>query len=138
MPLFAVAFMIATFSAVALPGTNGFIGEFLILLGSWKANPGLTVLATTGVVFGAVYMLWLVQRVMFGELKNEENKKLKDLSFREAALLAPLMIAIVWMGVAPNFFFKKMGPSITRMLERTGKVEMVAAAAPQADVKGEK
>jgi NADH-quinone oxidoreductase subunit M len=126
MPLFAVAFMIATFSSVALPGTNGFIGEFLILLGAWKTNPGLTVLATSGVIFGAVYMLWLVQRVMFGELKNEENKKLKDLSFREAALLAPLMFAIIWMGVAPNFFFKKMGPSITRLLERTGKVEMVA------------
>jgi NADH-quinone oxidoreductase subunit M len=126
MPLFAVMFMIATLSSIALPGTNGFIGEFLILLGTWKANPVLAIVAATGVIFGAVYMLWMVQRVMFGPLKNEANKALKDLSAREIIVLAPLMIAIVWMGVAPNFFFRKMESSITRLLERTAKVEMVA------------
>jgi NADH-quinone oxidoreductase subunit M len=129
MPLFAIAMMIATLSSVALPGTNGFVGEFLILLGSWKTNPGLTVLATSGVIFGAVYMLWMVQRVMFGEITNEENRKLKDLSIREALLLAPLMFAIIWMGVQPNFFFSKMEPSIAKLLERAGKTEMVAKVA---------
>jgi NADH-quinone oxidoreductase subunit M len=127
MPLFAVAFMIATLSSVALPGTNGFIGEFLILLGTWKANPGLAVLATTGVIFGAVYMLWMFQRVMFGPLNNPENKKLKDLSPREITVLAPLMIAIIVMGVAPNFFFSKMESSVARLLERTAKVSAVAS-----------
>jgi NADH-quinone oxidoreductase subunit M len=135
MPLFAVAFMIATLSSVALPGTNGFVGEFLILLGAWKANPGLAALATTGVIFGAVYMLWMFQRVMFGPVTNPENKKLKDLSGREIAVLAPLMLAIVFMGVAPNFFFQKMDVSIAKLLERAGKVEMVAVTTPRKDAK---
>jgi NADH-quinone oxidoreductase subunit M len=126
MPLFAIAFLIATLSSVALPGTNGFVGEFLILLGTWKANPGLTVIATLGVIFGAVYMLWLFQRVMFGPLNNDENKKLKDLSGREVLVLAPIMIAIVIMGIVPNFFFEKMEPSVARLVERSAKVEMVA------------
>jgi NADH-quinone oxidoreductase subunit M len=126
MPLFAVAFMIATLSSVALPGTNGFVGEFLILLGTWKSNPGLAVVATTGVIFGAVYMLWMFQRVMFGPLDNPENIKLKDLSAREVVVLAPLMIAIVVMGVVPNFFFEKMETSVARLLDRSAKAEMVA------------
>jgi len=128
MPLFAIAFMISTLSSVALPGTNGFVGEFLILLGTWKSNPGLAVVATTGVIFGAVYMLWMFQRVMFGPITNEENRKLKDLSGREIFVLAPLMIAIIVMGVVPNFFFEKMETSVARVLERTAKVEMVATA----------
>lgn len=135
MPLFAIAFMIATLSSVALPGTNGFVGEFLILLGVWKANPALAVVATTGVVFGAVYMLWMFQRVMFGPITKEENKNLKDLSPREMVVLAPLMIAIVVMGIVPNFFFEKMEKSVAKLLERTAKVEMVAAAGPRKDGK---
>src|SRR5512136_1986684 len=79
MPVFAVFFMIITLSSIALPGTNGFVGEFLILLGAFKANRVFGVLATTGVVLGAVYMLWMFQRVMFGVVTKEENKKLKDL-----------------------------------------------------------
>lgn len=125
MPLFAVAFLIATLSSIALPGTNGFIGEFLILLGAWKSNPGLAILATTGVIFGAVYMLWMFQRVMFGPLTNDSNKALKDLSMREVIVLAPLTIAIFWMGLMPNFFFEKMETSVTRLVQRTAKSEMV-------------
>jgi len=135
MPLFAVAFMLATLSSVALPGTNGFVGEFLILLGAWKANPGLAVIATTGVIFGAVYMLWMLQRVMFGPITNEANKKLKDLSAREILVLAPLMIAIVVMGIVPNFFFEKMETSVARLVERTAKVEMVAKNTSRGDQK---
>jgi NADH-quinone oxidoreductase subunit M len=120
MPLFAVAFMIVTLSSVALPGTNGFVGEFLILLGSWRTNPALTAIATTGVIFGAVYMLWMFQRVMFGEVTHEENKSLKDLSGREMVVLAPMIVAIFVMGVAPNLFLSKLGPSVDRMLARAG------------------
>ena len=135
MPLFAVAFMIATLSSVALPGTNGFVGEFLILLGFWKANPGLTIFAATGVIFGAVYMLWMFQRVMFGPIENPENQKLKDLSAREILVLAPLMILIFVMGVLPNLFFNKMETSVTRFLERSSvktKVS-VSLATPRAE-----
>ena len=123
MPLFAVAFVIVTLSSVALPGTNGFIGEFLILLGSWGANPGLTVIAATGVIFGAIYMLWLVQRVFFGPVTHEENEHLTDLNFREIAVLIPLIIAIFGMGVYPNFFLRSMGPSIDRFLARSQGIE---------------
>jgi NADH-quinone oxidoreductase subunit M len=126
MPLFAVAFMIVTLSSVALPGTNGFVGEFLILLGSWKTNPGLTAIATTGVIFGAVYMLWVFQRVMFGPVTHEENKDLKDLSGRELLVLAPMIVAIFAMGIFPNFFFAKVSPSIDRLVQRTGSVQETA------------
>lgn len=125
MPLFAVVFLIVTLSSVALPGTNGFIGEFLILLGTWQANPGLAAVSALGVIFGAVYMLWMVQRVFFGPIKNPENEKLQDLNFRELAILAPLVVAIFFMGVYPNFFFSKMGPSIDRFLSRSQGIHSV-------------
>ncbi|CAM6054718.1 unnamed protein product [Sphagnum tenellum] len=129
MPVFAVIFMIATLSSVALPGTNGFVGEFLILLGAWKTNPILTSIATTGVIFGAVYMLWMFQRVMLGPLKNEENQKLTDLGFRECVLLAPLVIAIFGMGFFPNFILEKVEPSIHRLVVRSnGGEEKVGTA----------
>jgi NADH-quinone oxidoreductase subunit M len=120
MPLFAVAFMIVTLSSVALPGTNGFVGEFLILLGAWKTHPWLAAISATGVVFGAVYMLWAFQRVMFGPITREENNSLKDLSGREIAVLTPLIAAIFFMGVYPNFVFQKLTPSIDRFLVRSG------------------
>jgi NADH-quinone oxidoreductase subunit M len=122
MPIFAVIFLIATLSSIALPGTNGFIGEFLILLGAWKTNPALTAVATLGVIFGAVYMLWLFQRLMFGPLIHEENQKLKDLNFRELLVLAPLVVAIFGMGIYPNFFFEKVEPSIHRLVIRNASV----------------
>jgi NADH-quinone oxidoreductase subunit M len=119
MPLYAIALIIMTLSSVALPGTNGFIGEFLILLGTWEANRVIGAIAGTGVIFGAVYMLWMVQRVMFGPLNNPDNKGLKDLTARELTVLAPLVIAVFAMGVAPNFFFQKMEPSVARFLEKS-------------------
>ncbi|MGZ6333614.1 MAG: NADH-quinone oxidoreductase subunit M [Bdellovibrionota bacterium] len=131
MPLFAVAFMIVTLSSIALPGTNGFIGEFLILLGSWKVNPGLTAISTTGVIFGAVYMLWMFQRVMFGPIKNPENEKLVDLSARELLVLAPMIVAIFAMGVYPNFFFEKLTPSIDRFVARVSAANPPLVAAPK-------
>jgi NADH-quinone oxidoreductase subunit M len=133
MPIFAVVFMIVTLSSVALPGTNGFVGEFLILLGAWKANPGLAILATTGVIFGAVYMLWMFQRVMFGPITHAENKDLKDLTAREGLVLAPMVVAIFVMGIVPNFFFDKVQPSIDRFLVRSG-VRANESAVAQQDV----
>jgi NADH-quinone oxidoreductase subunit M len=127
MPLFAIAFMIMTLSSVALPGTNGFIGEFLILLGTWQSSRVLAAVASLGVIFGAVYMLWMFQRVMFGPITHEENRKLKDLNTREIFVLAPLIVAVFAMGVFPNFFFEKMEPSINRFLARSaGKPAAVA------------
>jgi NADH-quinone oxidoreductase subunit M len=135
MPLFAVVFMIATLSSVALPGTNGFVGEFLILIGSWMTNPGLAAISALGVIFGAVYMLWMFQRVMFGPLHNPENKELKDLTVREGIVLLPLVVAIFAMGIFPNFFFEKSNASVVRFLERSSvKMETRQASAPSANL----
>ncbi|MBI3541647.1 MAG: NADH-quinone oxidoreductase subunit M [Deltaproteobacteria bacterium] len=118
MPLFAVVFMIVTLSSVALPGTNGFVGEFLILLGSYQVSKATTIVAATGVIFGAVYMLWMFQRVMFGPVTNEENKHLKDLSLRELVVMAPIVAAIFVMGIFPNIFMSKMDASIKAFLNQ--------------------
>jgi len=117
MPIFAIFFMIVTLSSVALPGTNGFVGEFLILLGAFRANKVFGILGTTGVVLGAVYMFWMFQRVMFGEVKKEENRKLVDLGKREIVILCSVVFFVVLMGVYPKMFFKKMDASVEGFLK---------------------
>jgi NADH-quinone oxidoreductase subunit M len=107
MPIYATIFMIVTLSSIGLPGLNGFVGEFLILLGAFKTNPLYATIAATGVIFAACYMLWMFQRVVFGETTNEKNKELKDLSTREIAIFVPLLLFIVWIGVYPNTFLDK-------------------------------
>ncbi len=111
MPVFSTIFMIVTLSSIGLPGLNGFIGEFLILLGSFSSqflgSPLYTAIATTGVIFSAVYMLWMVQRVFFGKVTHAENEKLIDLGKREIGLLLPVLLFIVWIGVYPSTFMKQ-------------------------------
>lgn len=108
VPVLAVFFMIATLASIGLPGLNGFIGEFFILLGSFNSelynNQWFAVLAATGVILAAVYMLWMYQRVMFGPLEKEENKKMIDLNSREISLLIPLVIFMIWIGIRPVDF----------------------------------
>ncbi len=119
MPILTTIFMIVTFSSIGLPGTNGFVGEFLILLGAYQGElRWFAAVATTGVILGAVYMLWMFQRVMFGELKNPENEKLQDLSLREIVLMVPLVICIFWIGLLPNSFFEKMNPSLEQLINQ--------------------
>ncbi len=107
MPLFATFFMIAMLASVGLPGTNGFIGEFLLYLGIFKANIWYAVIAATGTVLGAMYMLWMYQRAFFGPLEDEKIMKLPDLNIREVAYIIPLIILIFVMGIFPNYFIKK-------------------------------
>ncbi|PKD45129.1 complex I subunit 4 family protein [Rhodohalobacter barkolensis] len=108
VPVFAVMFMIATLASIGLPGLNGFIGEFLILNGSFSselyANKTFAILGATGVILAAVYMLWMFQRVLFGPITNEENEKLTDLNMREIGLLIPLVLFMVWIGIRPIDF----------------------------------
>lgn len=110
MPVFAVMFMIATLASIGLPGLNGFVGEFLILNGTFVstlyANKIYAVLAALGVILAAVYMLWMYQRVMLGPITNKVNEKLQDLNAREIGLLVPLVIFMVWIGVRPLDFTK--------------------------------
>ncbi len=123
MPVFATIFMIITFSSIGLPGTNGFVGEFLALMGAFESGlRWYAVVATSGVIFAAVYMLWMFQRVMFGELKNPANQKLKDLSGREVALMLPLLVFVFWIGLYPNVFFEKMTPALNQLI-RPGQWE---------------
>jgi len=116
MPIFAIFFMIVTLSSIALPGTNGFVGEFLILFGAFKAHMVYGIIATSGVVLGAVYMLWTFQRVMFGEITTEANRKVKDLVAREKLILCAVVFFIVLMGVYPKMFFRKMDASVQNFL----------------------
>ncbi|MCX7857466.1 MAG: NADH-quinone oxidoreductase subunit M [Deltaproteobacteria bacterium] len=116
MPVYAIFFMIVTLSSIALPGTNGFVGEFLILLGAFKAKKLYGILGATGVILGAVYMLWMFQRVMFGVIKHEENRQLKDLCGREVFILSCIVFFIVFMGVYPKVFFKKMDVTVHEFL----------------------
>jgi NADH-quinone oxidoreductase subunit M len=116
MPAFATIFMIAALSSIGLPGTNGFIGEFLVLLGAFDRWWPLAVVATSGVILAAAYMLWMVQRVFFGPVTHEENKNLTDLNKREWAYLLPLVVLIFWIGFYPQPLLAKMQPSIDRWL----------------------
>jgi len=133
MPIFAVSFLIITLSSIALPGTNGFVGEFLILLGTFRSNVSFGVIATTGVVLSAVYMLWMFQRVMYGEIKKEENRKLKDVNKREITILVLIIFFIFFMGIYSQPFFKKMDVSATNYLQYIH----AKAAAPAISVKAQ-
>jgi NADH-quinone oxidoreductase subunit M len=125
VPVFAVIFMIATLASIGLPGLNGFIGEFLILNGTFSSEvlPGnaFVVFAALGVILAAVYMLWMYQRVMFGPIKHEENKKLVDLNAREIGLLVPLVIFMVWIGIRPTDFTQYSEVQVQELLESSNE-----------------
>ena len=116
MPILAIFFMIMTLSSIGLPGLNGFVGEFLILLGTFKSNVLLAVIATSGVILSACYMLWMFQRVMFNKITNPENAKLKDINKREWALLLPITILIFWIGIYPKPILSRMDVSVNHLL----------------------
>ncbi|QQR81651.1 MAG: NADH-quinone oxidoreductase subunit M [Deltaproteobacteria bacterium] len=123
MPLFAVLFLIVTFSSIALPTTNGFVGEFLILLGSYKSQPLFTAIAASGVILGAVAMLWMVKRVFFGAVTSEKNKALLDLNPREITVMVPLIILIFVIGLAPGLILKKTELTVTKFVQRFQALE---------------
>jgi NADH-quinone oxidoreductase subunit M len=143
MPWYALCFLVATLASVGLPGTNGFVGEFLIMIGTFNsdalpvvfgseyAGMVLAAVAGLGVILGAVYMLWLVQRVFFGPLENKKNQNLTDLSGREAAVLLPLIVMVFVIGFFPNLFLSKAEPSITAFVQdvrdRAGLTEVMEA-----------
>jgi NADH-quinone oxidoreductase subunit M len=128
VPVFSAVLLVVTFSSVGLPGLNGFVGEFLILLGSFASAPAWTAFAATGVILGAIYMLWMFRRVIFGPLNKPENEKLQDLNGRELIILAPILILIVLMGVYPQPFLTRMEPAVEMSLRRI----LIAPATPVA------
>jgi NADH-quinone oxidoreductase subunit M len=119
MPWFSALFLLISLSSIAVPGFNGFVGEFLILIGSWPFNRTLVVLASLGVILAAAYILWMVQRVLYGEVTLERNRTLPDLSPREWAVLAPLAALALFMGVASPLFTRKIEPAVNALVLRT-------------------
>jgi len=122
MPVYAALFMIVMLSSAGLPGLNGFIGEFLILLGSFRSQflgtPWYAIVAATGVILAAVYLLWSYQRMFFGKNDNPDNQSLRDLSGRELAVLIPVVVFIVWIGVSPQTFLSKSAASTKQVIQR--------------------
>jgi NADH-quinone oxidoreductase subunit M len=121
MPRYATLFMIVMLSSIGLPGLNGFVGEFLVLVGAFKHNAAYGIFAASGVVFAAVYLLWMYQRVFFGEVKNDANKKLPDLTRAELAILGLILVFIVWIGVHPGTFLSVSENSVKLVLGRVGR-----------------
>ena len=118
VPLFAAILTVVSLSSIGLPGTNGFVGEFLVLLGAFRTYPVAVALATTGVIIAAAYLLWALQRVLFNPLDKHENEKLTDLTPRELAVLIPLLVCIVWIGVYPKPFLTRMEPAARQLIEQ--------------------
>ncbi len=129
LPIFSAVLLVVTFSSIGLPGLNGFVGEFLILLGAFSVTPLWTAAAASGVILGAIYMLWMIRRVIFGPLSNAANEKLADLNAREICLLAPILFLIVLMGVYPQPFLRRMQPAVESTLKRMAAVSTAPVVA---------
>ncbi len=117
MPKYAFVFMIFMLGSVGLPGTSGFIGEFLVLIGAFQDNTWVALLATTGIILGAAYMLYLYRRVIFGKLEKTHLKDILDLDMREVAVFAPLIVLVLWMGLWPQPFLDVMDASVANLLQ---------------------
>jgi NADH-quinone oxidoreductase subunit M len=117
MPRFAAVFLLVCLSSIAVPGFNGFIGEFLILVGSFTFSPGLVIFSTLGVILSAAYILWMVQRVMYGEVTNPKNANLPDLNTREWATLLPLVFLSLFMGVFSSFFTPSLETPVLKIIK---------------------
>lgn len=124
MPIFASLFMIVCLSSLGLPGTNGFVGEFLILIGTFMVNKTFAVLGTAGIILAAVYLLWMYKRMMFGTITREENRKLIDLDLREIVALVSIILFIFWIGIYPHTFTQKSEASVQHLIQRVEKAEL--------------
>ncbi len=116
MPKYATVFMLLMLGSVGLPGTSGFVGEFLALMGAFQVNTTIAVFATTGVVLGAAYMLVLYRRVIFGAQKNEDAAAMSDLTKLEYSYLVPLALIVLWLGIAPSYVMDKVSPSVQKLI----------------------
>jgi NADH-quinone oxidoreductase subunit M len=143
VPWLFATFLLTSLSSIAVPGFNGFVGEFLILMGSWSFSPWMVVVASLGVILAAGYLLWMVKRVFYGELTNEKNKGMADLSLREATVLVPLVALAIFMGIASPLFTRRIEPAADALVRQVREqVQPVrnaqapaAAAAPAGEVR---
>jgi NADH-quinone oxidoreductase subunit M len=126
VPMFAAALTFVSLSSIGLPGTNGFVGEFLVLVGSFKTYPVLATISATGVIFAAAYLLWAIQRILFNKLDKPENEHIPDLNRRELAILAPLVAAIIWLGVYPAPVLRRMESAAEAFVSRVQTQSQIA------------
>ncbi len=136
MPVFATFFMIVSLSSIGLPGLNGFIGEFLILLGAFTSpflSPWFAVISATGVILAAVYILWMYQRVIFGKVTHAVNEHLPDLSLREIAVLVPVLVFIIWIGIYPGSFLKPTAATAKQIISVVNPVKFQALTSQKAN-----
>ena len=132
MPKYATVFMLLMLASVGLPGTSGFVGEFLVLLGAFKVDTLMAVFATTGVVLGAAYMLVLYRRVVFGPQVNDDAAAMPDLNKRELFIFLPFIVLVLWLGVAPGYVMERVAPSVQKMLTNYElQLSKAEAAAPE-------
>jgi NADH-quinone oxidoreductase subunit M len=127
MPRYAVVFMLMMLASVGLPGTSGFVGEFLVLLGAFRVTTWFTAIAALGLILGAAYMLLLYRRVVFGVIDKDDVRRMPDLSPREILVFAPIVVVVLWMGIYPSSFLKPMQPSLTALVERVETARKQAA-----------
>ncbi|MGH6620350.1 MAG: NADH-quinone oxidoreductase subunit M, partial [Alphaproteobacteria bacterium] len=116
MPKYAFVFMLFTLASIGLPGTSGFVGEILVMVGAFQVSTWLCALIATGMILGAAYMLYLYRRVIFGELTKESLKSIRDLSWREVAVFAPLLFVVLWMGIYPVSFLLPIEVSVAKLI----------------------
>ena len=136
MPVYATLVLIIVLSSIGLPSLNGFVGEYLILVGAYQVSPPAAIIAASAVILAAVYLLWMYQRVFFGVVTNPKNLSLHDVPLREIAVLAPLILFIVWVGVYPKPFLDRMAPSVTRFIEQVRTEPLAAEPLPGQQVLG--
>jgi NADH-quinone oxidoreductase subunit M len=136
IPMFAAALTLVSLSSIGLPGTNGFVGEFLVLTGSFRTVPIFAVLAAVGVILAAAYLLWGLQRVIFNPLAHDENATLTDLNRRELLVVGVLTVAILWIGIQPGPMLGRMQGAATRLVESVERGARVAATAPLGEPAG--
>jgi NADH-quinone oxidoreductase subunit M len=117
VPVYSAFFLIVALSSLGLPLLNGFVGEFLIILGAYHVRPLYAALAALGVVLAAVYLLWMYQRVFYGEVTNEKNRSIPDLNDREKVILVSLVFVILWMGIYPQPFLRRLDSSVMQVVE---------------------
>jgi len=141
VPWYFAVFLLMSLSSIAVPGFNGFVGEFLILLGSWTFSPWMVVVSSLGVILAAGYVLWMVKRVFYGEVTNPKNQGLADLSLREATVLVPLVVLAIVMGIASPAFTRRIEPAadalVRQVRERTQSVQAVRSLPPATRPDGE-
>jgi len=143
MPKYAILFLLFTMASIGLPGTSGFVGEFLALLGIYEVSSWVALVCTTGIILGAGYMLYLYRRIAYGELVHDDVKAMPDLNAREMALLAPIAAVVLWMGVYPESFLAPMRQDISTLEARIARakpagdaqIKMSAAPAVKAEAK---